>query len=315
VDAHQRRVLKRAINKAEADTNARKEPAPPPAIKPEKTPLTKLLEFFEHGWVIGALCTVGSLVGFFYKPVLAVCGIAILLAFHRVGVVRGKRLRIQLAAYSVLFVTITSLLMWTSRIINKNLPHLPTATENADAVVAKLGKASRPQEVPTPLEVPTSVLVMTARMGAVYGPTVPWTQVDFDITNPPEESIRNLELKIGRVSKLYIRSMSDPYERTDCKAEPVNTFPERRVLFRGKDPNSFLAIDSEPTTQLHMQNFGSIQWSLFCLNVSGQKRLRFHLDVQGDAENDSLLVSGKYELMPSKGSAVVRVKKQISVMK
>jgi hypothetical protein len=72
-----------------------------------KTTWQKLLAFFEHGWVIGAVGTVGTLVGFFYTPVLAVCGIAILLAFHRVGVVRGKKPWIQIAAYLGLF-TITT---------------------------------------------------------------------------------------------------------------------------------------------------------------------------------------------------------------
>lgn len=190
-----------------------------------------------------------------------------------------------------------------------------TAAEIADAVAARLRNAAPPSKKPTPQEVPTSVLVMAARMNGGYGPKAQWTQLNFDITNPPDEPIRNLDLKIGRVSKLYIRSISDPYERTDCKAQPVNTFPELRKTFRGKDPNDSFVLDSDAVTQMHMQNFGSIQWSLLCQNVSGKRSLRFYLDVQGDAEDDSLQVSGKYELIPSKGSTVVKVENVVPVMK
>jgi len=106
-----------------------------------KTPWPKLLEFLEHGWVISAVGTVGTLVGFFYTPILAICGVAILLAFHRVGVVRGQKMRAQIAAYAALFLITTFGLYGADVAIKKNLPHIPTVSEMATAIVSRLPQA------------------------------------------------------------------------------------------------------------------------------------------------------------------------------
>lgn len=115
-------------------------PTPTMPIKSEKAIGENLRDFLEHGWVIAALSTVGTLVGFLYTPVLILCGIAILLAFHRVGVVRGKSWVIQTVAYGVLFAATTSLLYGASAAIKSNLPHVPTASEIADAVMSAFAR-------------------------------------------------------------------------------------------------------------------------------------------------------------------------------
>jgi hypothetical protein len=138
------RLLRSASERQEILRIQNLEPANVPLLA-GKTTWERLLEFSEHGWVMWAVGTVGTLLGFFYTPVLAVCGVAIVLAFHRVGVVRGQRKRIQIPAYAALFLITTLALYEADVAIKKNLPHVPTVSEIAKAIVSLL-----PQAPPSP---------------------------------------------------------------------------------------------------------------------------------------------------------------------
>jgi hypothetical protein len=154
-NSRQRRKSSRAAGKPAAQVVA-SSADPTVVVKSEKTIPEKLLDFFEHTWVIAALCTIGTLVGFLYTPILAICGIAILLAFHRVGVVRGKSWAAQIAAYGILFAATSSLLYAASAVIKRNLPHVPTATEVANAVVSALSHQEPPRAEAAPHTIPQS---------------------------------------------------------------------------------------------------------------------------------------------------------------
>ena len=72
----------------------------------------RLLEFVEHPLFTLPVGIVGGIVGLlFYTPMLALCGLCVLLAFHRAKVVSGESvLRIQLPAYIALSVVVMVLL-------------------------------------------------------------------------------------------------------------------------------------------------------------------------------------------------------------
>jgi hypothetical protein len=105
-------------------------------MKTQRSIWGKLLLFFEHPWITSALFTVGGLVGtLYFTPLLVLSVAGILLAFHRVGVVKGQRLGLQIVAYSVL-VTVTFLgFYWVGHIIKVSF-HIPTAQE----IAVELGK-------------------------------------------------------------------------------------------------------------------------------------------------------------------------------
>jgi hypothetical protein len=67
--------------------------------------IRRLFDFVEQPLVTLPLGIIGGIVGtLFYAPVLVICGICILLGFHRAKVVAGRRLRVQLPAYLLLAV-------------------------------------------------------------------------------------------------------------------------------------------------------------------------------------------------------------------
>src|SRR5712692_1044585 len=147
-NSHQRAV-ERAVNARMAERVAETVlqrigagPVPPEA----KTTGQKLLDFFEHGWVIAVVGTVGTLVQFFYTPVLVVCGFVILIAFHRVGVVRGKKAWVQTPAYLIVFMITTLALYGVDRAVKNHLTHIPSAREIASALIAMVPQlGQRPQ--------------------------------------------------------------------------------------------------------------------------------------------------------------------------
>ena len=75
---------------------------------PRKPLGQRLLEFVEQPLFTLPVGIVGGIVGLlFYTPMLALCGLCVLLAFHRAKVVSGESvLRIQLPAYVVLSVVV-----------------------------------------------------------------------------------------------------------------------------------------------------------------------------------------------------------------
>jgi hypothetical protein len=73
-----------------------------PTLPPDKE--NKWLQFLEQPLVTLPVGTLAGLAGvFFYSPVLVLCGICLILGFHRSKVVAGKdKLRVQLPAYVIL---------------------------------------------------------------------------------------------------------------------------------------------------------------------------------------------------------------------
>lgn len=161
-----------------------------------------------------------------------------------------------------------------------------------------------------------SVLVVQAHMKGVYGSKATSTQVDLDVSNPPDDAIQNVDLGVSRASKMHITRISEvPLGRDDCKAKPVDLFPEVRATFKGADGDSRATLSTRISSDKNIAMYGSREWSLVCPRLSGRESVRFEVTVAGDAEKDSIQVSGTYEQIPSKGSAVVKVNNVIRITK
>jgi hypothetical protein len=163
---------------------------------------------------------------------------------------------------------------------------------------------------------PKSVLVMKSWMIGSYGPTATSTQIVLEIKNPPEDAIQNLDLTLSRASTLPIKPVAeDPFKTNDCKPEPVNLLPDQRLLIKGADGRSGMTLDMEEMFNEYIKHNGSPKWRLKCQRLSGYEFVRFEIVATGDAEKDSLQISGTYERIPSKGSTVVRVNSKIPITK
>jgi hypothetical protein len=127
-----------------------------PITPEQKSTWNKLLDFVEHGWFIGAITTVGALVGFFlYAPILGLCVFGILLAFIRSGIVDGYRVGAQAAAY-IAVLAITTLGMYAAyRAIKSHLSLVTTVT--APAPVAQ-NKPIPPTPTGSDIKVSTVVI-------------------------------------------------------------------------------------------------------------------------------------------------------------
>lgn len=89
----------------------------------------RVLDFLEHPLFLWAAGIVAGVVAYFIYPVLAVCGICVLLAFHRAKVVIGLRLRWQIASYAVLFIFTTLVLLKIGILIKTHVPQLATVSD------------------------------------------------------------------------------------------------------------------------------------------------------------------------------------------
>jgi len=104
-------------------------PPEPPVTPSSPTVWVRLLDFIEHPLLLWAAAIVGGLVAFFVYPVLVVCGICVLLAFHRSKVVHGCPIKQQLFWYALLFVVTTSSLFAVGVAIKHNIPQLATLAD------------------------------------------------------------------------------------------------------------------------------------------------------------------------------------------
>src|SRR5271165_1442955 len=81
-----------------------------------------------------------------------------------------------------------------------------------------------------------SVLTMEAHMSGAWGPNVPHSQVDFDINNPPDDSIQNLDLTISRASKMRIKQFGQiSTAGDDCSLKPINDFQHYKAQLEGSN--------------------------------------------------------------------------------
>jgi hypothetical protein len=105
-NSRQRRRFERALKRESAKvlgTSAATE-MPLNPVSSAKPLREALLDFIEHPLFLFALGILGGVVGFLYTPVLMVCGLCIVLAFHRAKVVSGRPLvKVQLPAYALVF--------------------------------------------------------------------------------------------------------------------------------------------------------------------------------------------------------------------
>jgi hypothetical protein len=162
---------------------------------------------------------------------------------------------------------------------------------------------------------PLSVLVMEAHMAGAWSPSVASSEIDFDIKNPPDDDIQNLELTISRASKKRIKQFSQiSTVGDDCSFKPINDFQHDRVPLNGPN-DSHLTLDSKEFVDEYFKLNGSVQWRLKCLRVSGRTSLLFKLMADGDAEKDFIIVSGKYERLQSEGGKAVLVSSRVLVTK
>jgi len=141
------------------------------------------------------------------------------------------------------------------------------------------------------------------------GPKNQWTVVDLDIKNPPEDAIQNLDWRIRECSNRIVSDISQITPGIDCKLEPLYAGQDQALTFKGSD-GSRLTLDAQDAfSEQPMRTL----WRLFCGRISGNTTLRLQLTIGGDAEKDSIHVSGSYERIPSKGSAVVKVDETILI--
>jgi len=100
----------------------------------------RLLAFVEQPLFTLSVGIIGGIVGLFlYSPVLAVCGVCVILAFHRAKVVNGESFwKVQIPSYVVLCSVVIVSLYGLHLVIQKKLAeapptqHVPTASEIAD---------------------------------------------------------------------------------------------------------------------------------------------------------------------------------------
>ena len=109
-NSHDRRKFERAVKKqAEKQFPINDHPTyktegaeSVPEPKQTTSITNKVFSFFEHPLFWGPVGVVGGVVGLFlYRPILHICGICIVLAFHRARVVSGERLGTQVISYCI----------------------------------------------------------------------------------------------------------------------------------------------------------------------------------------------------------------------
>src|SRR5579863_3098341 len=105
-EGHSPRYWRKHPQKASSSSREKENISLPPSSKQE--PLEqRLLGFVEQPLFTLPVGIVGGFVGFFfYAPVFFVCGLCVVLAFHRAKVVSGERMLVQVPSYLVLSIMV-----------------------------------------------------------------------------------------------------------------------------------------------------------------------------------------------------------------
>jgi len=152
-NARQRRTINRMLRKLRGITIVQQSPEPLTVVPEGKAIWLRLLDFAEQPLFLWAMGILAGLVGLFiFTPLLTVCGICILLAFHRANVVRGATTKVQAISYGLLILLTGAILLGTRYLIKENLPHIPTASEIADYILKRLPRQTAGPEPVTPTE-------------------------------------------------------------------------------------------------------------------------------------------------------------------
>jgi hypothetical protein len=189
--SRERRTIERAVQRARAEHSGSIQTQMPNSPTGNRNSMAeRWLGWFEtplFGWPIGII---GGLVGFFYTPVLAVCGLCILLGFHRAGVVRGLTKKVQTWSYITVFVVTFLACYGAAALIKHQLErtsiHVPTTGEIAKAVVAMLPQGGRITEH-------TEIITVPAK------PQPPHTHLAFDsLFDHPSDTPISSPIKAGQ---------------------------------------------------------------------------------------------------------------------
>jgi hypothetical protein len=158
------------------------EPSPPLAPVESVSFAHRLFLFFEHPLFWGPIGIVGGLVGlFFYTPILFVCGLCILLAFLRAGVVSGLDWRKQLIAYIIVTLVAAGGLYGLQVLIKKHVPDL--GKDIGETVVNRL--RNEPMQRTATSSVEPTLADLYHKYEAVLG-----TPVQKSMYFPPEEELQ-----------------------------------------------------------------------------------------------------------------------------
>ncbi len=148
-NSHQRNVQQTKRQK-EAEQLAQMvvERLPAPAVPPRpesRTGWQKVLDVVEQPFVLTAIAVLAALVDLIsHAPVLLLCGVLVLLGFHRSKVLAGKTWRVQVPSYVALFLCVSTILYGVHMLLKR------TTSEFFDDIVAKVVKALPPNATPLP---------------------------------------------------------------------------------------------------------------------------------------------------------------------
>jgi hypothetical protein len=134
--SHQRAVLL-AAGEAPAVT---KTLSPPSG---EKSRTARLVDFFEHPWVLWPFGVIGGIVGLIYTPFLFLFALSIMGALHRAEVVKGMTWKVQLPCYILIF-AITSAIAYGTAVLVKG-----SADKAAHEMAAEVVNLLRPKNKTT----------------------------------------------------------------------------------------------------------------------------------------------------------------------
>jgi hypothetical protein len=201
----------------------------------------RMLEFIEHPLFILPAGTLSGLVGmFFYTPVLFVCGVCILLAFHRAGVVKDESPRKKILSYAVMLVVVTLALYGLQRLIGVGLHEY--VQEMAGAVFDKI-KSHYPSSLnqpPSAIENPDLRWGKENAVGSTYNPEnsgdvlIVWVgQIENLSSTPSKASNWNLQVTLPGDSRVRSGELLPPKRHLDLSRwdglsglRPESLFPQ-----------------------------------------------------------------------------------------
>ncbi len=138
-----------------------------PSTAPKKFP-HRLLDFAEQPLFTTSVGIVGSLVGLFYPPVFLLCGLCVVLAFHRAKVVSGNSLLVQIPAYVLVTVVIVALLWRAHTFIDAKLAESSTSlaqlvTDSVKKILPSSMSSSTTTDTPKSTDKPKSTAPAKSR--------------------------------------------------------------------------------------------------------------------------------------------------------
>jgi hypothetical protein len=102
------------------------------ALPTPKPLLRRLWDFVEQPLFLFAVGTMAAIVGIFVRPVLIVCAVSIVLAFHRAQVVKGGKWYVRAAAYATVLAVSLMVALWLAALVEAQ------ATQLRDDLIAKI---------------------------------------------------------------------------------------------------------------------------------------------------------------------------------